>query len=183
MVLRLIGSEREIRGPQEPPFCFTDEAGKVLGCDVELAQTVCKSLACRFSPIDAEFSELLPRLAADRWTMTTGLFVSAERERSSTSRGRSGRERRAARTPGKSAWTFGLSVHFCRPEATLGVITDQIQHKTALENGVLPNGSLSSPRRQKPPSAWPAAQSMPMPASRWRIAAIWRDGPMPARGG
>lgn len=123
---------------QEPPFCFTDETGKVLGCDVELAQTICDELGITdFQPIEAEFAEMLPGLNAERWTMTTGLFVSAERQQLvdftrpiwSLSDGllvRKGNPRRIT----------GYRSIAADPKAKLGVITDQIQHRTALENGV-----------------------------------------------
>ena len=125
---------------QEPPFCFTDEAGKVLGCDVELAQMICNELGIAdFQPVEAEFAELLPGLNADRWTMTTGLFVSAERERLvdftrpiwSLSDGLLVRK-------GNPRGIVGYRSIAADPEARLGVITDQIQHQTALENGVPP---------------------------------------------
>ena len=125
---------------QEPPFCFTGDGGKVRGCDVELAETVCEKLGIKdFQPVEAEFAELLPGLNAERWTMTTGLFVSAERERIVNFT--------------QPIWLLGDGLLVRKdnpreivgyrsiatdPEAKLGVITDQIQHRTALENGVPP---------------------------------------------
>ena len=125
---------------QEPPFCFTDETGQVRGCDVELAQAVCEKLGIKdFEPVEAEFAELLPGLNAGRWDMTTGLFVSAERERIvdftrpiwSLSDGLLVRK-------GNPCGLAGYRSIAADPDARLGVITDQIQHKTALENGVPP---------------------------------------------
>jgi polar amino acid transport system substrate-binding protein len=123
---------------QEPPFCFTDQAGNVLGCDVELARAVCDELGIAdFEPVEAEFAELLPGLIGGRWTMTTGLFVSAEREKIVDFT--------------RPIWALGdgLLVRKGNPrglsgyqsitadaQATLGVITDQIQHQTAIANGV-----------------------------------------------
>jgi polar amino acid transport system substrate-binding protein len=125
---------------QEPPFCFTDKAGKVLGCDVELAQAVCDELGITdFEPVESEFAELLPGLAAGRWTMTTGLFITAERARIvdftrptwSLSDGLLVRK-------GNPLGISGYRSIAADPNVTLGVITDQIQHRTALENGVPP---------------------------------------------
>jgi polar amino acid transport system substrate-binding protein len=125
---------------QEPPFCFTDETGKVLGCDVELALAVCRKLGItEFEPVEAEFAELLPGLIAGRWDMTTGLFVSAERERTvdftrpiwSLGDGLLVRKDNPRRLTGYRSIAAD-------PGARLGVITDQIQHRTALENGVPP---------------------------------------------
>jgi polar amino acid transport system substrate-binding protein len=125
---------------QEPPFCFTVDAGVVRGSDVELARAVCDELGISdFEPVEAEFAELLPGLTAGRWTMTTGLFVSAERGRIVDFT--------------RPIWSLsdGLLVRKDNPrcltgyrsiaadhEARLAVITDQIQHQTALENGVPP---------------------------------------------
>jgi polar amino acid transport system substrate-binding protein len=125
---------------QEPPFCFTNETGDVLGCDVELAQAVCKEIGVTdFEPVEAEFAELLPGLIAGRWTMTTGLFVSTERQRIVDFT--------------RPIWALGdgLLVRQGNPRglsgyqsiaadehATLGIVIDQIQHQTALENGVPP---------------------------------------------
>lgn len=67
---------------QEPPFCFTDASGNLCGCDAILAQKVCQALGLdAFSPVEAEFANLLPGLASGQWDMTTGLFVSDERRK------------------------------------------------------------------------------------------------------
>lgn len=64
----------------EPPFNYIDAVGRVTGCDVELARHVFAQLSIeRFEPVEAEFAELLPGLAAGRWRMTTGLFGTEER--------------------------------------------------------------------------------------------------------
>ena len=44
---------------EEPPFCFTDAAGAVRGCDVELASAVCDRLGLPFEPVETEFANLL----------------------------------------------------------------------------------------------------------------------------
>ncbi|MBV8661504.1 MAG: transporter substrate-binding domain-containing protein, partial [Hyphomicrobiales bacterium] len=67
----------------EPPFCFRTEDGAVTGCDVEVARHVLRAVGVG-SPamVETEFAELLPGLADGRWDMTTGLFVTSERQRS-----------------------------------------------------------------------------------------------------
>lgn len=125
---------------EEPPFCFTDAAGAVRGCDVELASAVCNRLGLPFEPVETEFANLLPGLADGRWTMTTGLFVSEERKQLVDF--------------SRPIWalTDGLLVAADNPRglagyrsiaadggALLGVITDQVQYRTALENDVPPD--------------------------------------------
>ncbi|PSJ65686.1 transporter substrate-binding domain-containing protein [Kumtagia ephedrae] len=122
---------------QEPPFCFTNAAGAVEGCDVELARVVCDRLGRPFDPIETEFADLLPGLAEGRWSMTTGLFVSDERRKLvdftrpiwSLSDG-------LLVAVGNPRGLTGYRSVATDPNALLGVITDQIQHRTALENGV-----------------------------------------------
>lgn len=122
---------------EEPPFCFTESSGAVSGCDVELARAMCERLGLDFQPVETEFAELLPGLAKGRWTMTTGLFVSDER--------------RKLVDFSLPIWALadGLLVAEGNPRglagyrsiaadssALLGVITAQVQYRTALENGV-----------------------------------------------
>ena len=125
---------------QEPPFCFTDASGKVDGCDTKLASKICQMLELEhFSPIEAEFAELLPGVTNGRWDMTTGLFISDERRRLVDFT--------------RPIWSLpdGLMVakddplglkgyrSLARhPSAILAIISDQIQHQTALQNGVPP---------------------------------------------
>lgn len=125
---------------QEPPFCFTDALGRAGGCDTQLASKICQMLELAdFSPIETEFAELLPGVANGRWDMTTGLFISDER--------------RKLVGFTRPIWSLpdGLMVakddplglegyrSLARhPSALLAVISDQIQHQTALHNGVPP---------------------------------------------
>ncbi|RVD54574.1 transporter substrate-binding domain-containing protein [Mesorhizobium sp. M2D.F.Ca.ET.185.01.1.1] len=124
---------------QEPPFCFTDASGAITGCDVELAKRICQMLGEDFSSIETEFAELLPGLVDGRWDMTTGLFISEERSKLVDFT--------------RPIWSLpdGLMVARANPldltgyrsiarhpSAALAVISDQIQHQTALRNGVLP---------------------------------------------
>ena len=125
---------------QEPPFCFIDASGDVSGCDVKLAQKVCEMLELgTFSPIETEFAKLLPGLAKGQWDITTGLFVSDERKRSVDFT--------------RPIWVLqdGLLVVKGNPRgfkgyrsiaedeaALIAVISGQVQHQTALQNGVPP---------------------------------------------
>ncbi|CCV06490.1 Extracellular solute-binding protein, family 3 [Mesorhizobium metallidurans STM 2683] len=125
---------------REPPFCFSDASGEVAGCDTELARKVCQVLGLKvFSPVETEFARLLPGLASGEWGMTTGLFISDERKR--------------AVDFTRPIWVLpdGLLVakgnprdfrgyrSVARDEAALiGVISGQVQHQTALQNGVAP---------------------------------------------
>ncbi|MGX8007763.1 transporter substrate-binding domain-containing protein [Mesorhizobium sp. ORM8.1] len=125
---------------QEPPFCFTDAAGRLGGCDAQLAEKICQTLDFKdFSSIETEFVELLPGLREGRWDMTTGLFISEER--------------RKLVDFTRPIWSLpdGLMVAKGNPlelngyrslarhrSAVLAVISGQIQHQTALHNGVPP---------------------------------------------
>lgn len=125
---------------QEPPFCFRDADGRVSGCDVELARAVLAQIGVtEFTPVEAEFAELLPALNSGRWTMTTGLFITPERERE------------VAFTRPIWALPDGLMVQAGNPRglsgyasvaadanAILAVVTRQVQHESALRAGVPP---------------------------------------------
>ncbi|WP_246093982.1 MULTISPECIES: transporter substrate-binding domain-containing protein [Mesorhizobium] len=125
---------------EEPPFCFIGASGEVSGCDVELARRLGDMLGlASFEPIETEFADLLPGLIEGRWTMTTGLFVSEER--------------RQLVDFTRPIWALqdGLLVAKDNPRgfrgyqsiaadrtALIGVITGQVQHLTALHNGIAP---------------------------------------------
>ncbi|MDX8540284.1 transporter substrate-binding domain-containing protein [Mesorhizobium abyssinicae] len=123
---------------QEPPFCFTDSSGALCGCDAVLAEKVCQTLGLEgFSAVEAEFAALLPGLAEDRWDMTTGLFISDERKK------RVDFTRPIWSLPdglmvatGNPLGLDGYRALGRDPSATLGVISGQIQHQTALRNGI-----------------------------------------------
>lgn len=122
----------------EPPFNYVDASGRVTGCDVELARHVFSQLGIeRFEPVEAEFAELLPGLADDRWRMTTGLF------------GTEGRRTFAAFSRPIWALPDGLLVREGNPSqlsgytsvartsaARLAIIRAQFQHRSAMEFGV-----------------------------------------------
>lgn len=125
---------------QEPPFCFTDASGKLGGCDVKLAEKICRMLALAdFAPIETEFADLLPGVANGRWDMTTGLFISDERRKLvdftrpiwSLPDGLMVTKDNPLRVEGYRSLARN-------PSAILAVISDQIQHQTALQNGVPP---------------------------------------------
>ena len=118
----------------EPPFNFRDASGEIFGHDVEVAREVCRALSLNFEPVETEFAQLLPGLADGRWDMTTGLFATPERQ-----------EVAAFSRP---IWALpdGLLVKEGNPlqlsgyrsvgdsnSATLAVIRDQFQHRSAME--------------------------------------------------
>ncbi|SFD33939.1 polar amino acid transport system substrate-binding protein [Bosea sp. CRIB-10] len=66
----------------EPPFCWPGADGAAQGCDVELVTAALQALGItQFEQQLTSFAELLPGLAHGRWTITTPLFVTAERQR------------------------------------------------------------------------------------------------------
>ncbi|AZO77598.1 MULTISPECIES: transporter substrate-binding domain-containing protein [unclassified Bosea (in: a-proteobacteria)] len=66
----------------EPPFCWPAAGGTAQGCDVELVTAALEALGIiEFEQRLTTFAELLPGLASGRWTMTTPLFVTAERQK------------------------------------------------------------------------------------------------------
>lgn len=67
---------------EEPPFCFQGDDGRPHGSDVELVTAVMDAMGIdRFETRLTEFAELLLGLVDGRWTVTTPLFISAERQR------------------------------------------------------------------------------------------------------
>jgi len=66
----------------EPPFCWPGADGAAQGCDVELVSAALQALGVsQFERRPTTFAELLPGLTSGRWTLTTPLFVTAERQR------------------------------------------------------------------------------------------------------
>jgi polar amino acid transport system substrate-binding protein len=122
----------------EPPFCYRAADGDVTGCDVEVARHVALTLGyASFVPVETEFADLLPGLRSGRWHMTTGMFVTPERAG------------RAAFCRPVWALPDGLLVAGGNPRGIagydslardaglrLGVVQDQMQHRTALDLGV-----------------------------------------------
>lgn len=122
----------------EPPFCYRTTDDQVTGCDVEVARHVLQSVGAGvFVPVETEFAELIPGLLDGRWTMTTGLFAT--------------NERRQDVDFSRPVWALGdgLLVRAGNPQniggysslgngslLRLAVISDQVQHLTALSHGV-----------------------------------------------
>lgn len=66
----------------EPPFCWPAAGGAAQGCDVELVTAALQALGVsEFEQQLTTFAELLPGLASGRWTLTTPLFITAERQK------------------------------------------------------------------------------------------------------
>jgi polar amino acid transport system substrate-binding protein len=123
---------------QEPPFCALDETGEAIGCDVELARHILSALGVeRVDFVRTEFAELLPGLGDGRWTMTTGLFITPERARhvafSRPIWALPDGLLVAAGNP-KEIRDYGSIAR--DPSARIGVIRDQVQHRSALAAGI-----------------------------------------------
>ncbi|WP_172292685.1 transporter substrate-binding domain-containing protein [Pseudoruegeria sp. HB172150] len=121
----------------EPPFNFRDADDAVTGHDVEIARHVFGALGESFEPVETEFAQLLPGLATGDWHMTTGLFATEER--------------RLTALFTRPIWALpdGFLVRRGNPlaltgyrsvaqhgTATLAVIRDQFQHRSAVEFGL-----------------------------------------------
>lgn len=66
----------------EPPFCWPGREGVAEGSDVELIAAALRGLGISaFEQRLTSFAELLPGLVAGRWTITTPLFISPERQK------------------------------------------------------------------------------------------------------
>jgi polar amino acid transport system substrate-binding protein len=128
----------------EPPFCFPAPDGTAAGCDIEVAMHVLSMLGVQSIETRlVTFAELIPGVAAGRWTVNTPLFVTAER---------------AAKVVfSRPAWALadGLLVRGCDAETLtcyealasdarviVGVIADQVQERSALAAGV-PAGRIT----------------------------------------
>jgi len=125
----------------EPPFNDREDDGTVTGCDVELARYVFAKMGMdNFEPVEAEFADLLPGVAAGRWRMTTGLFETEERQ--------------IVASFSRPIWALpdGLLVANGNPLGLVGyrsvadqagcilaVIRDQFQHRSAVQFGIPKN--------------------------------------------
>jgi polar amino acid transport system substrate-binding protein len=107
---------------------------------VELARMVCGTLGLGgFRPVETEFAGLLPGLADRRWTMTTGLFISDERRKlADFTRPIWSLQDGLLVAKGNRHGFDGYRSVAADGTALIGVIADQIQHRTALQNGVPP---------------------------------------------
>lgn len=123
---------------EEPPFGWTDEAHAATGADIELAETVLRSIGVTHIEHHlTTFSELLPGVQAGRWDMNVPLFVTRERA-----------SQVAFSVP---VWAIGdgflvragnpkcldsYQAVAARDDARLGIIAGQVQHQSARVAGV-----------------------------------------------
>ena len=123
---------------EEPPFGYRGGSGTPVGCDVEVARRVYKMAGgLSLEAVETEFADLLAGLSSGRWEMTTGLFTTDQR--------------RGFVAFSRPIWALhdGLLVKAAAkgritgyrsialdPSLKLAVITDQVQHQTALRLGV-----------------------------------------------
>ncbi|GAA1016603.1 hypothetical protein Aple_085820 [Acrocarpospora pleiomorpha] len=120
----------------ERPFNYETD-GVLAGCDVALARAAFAVLGHPFEPVHATFGEMLPGLEDDRWDVTTGMFITPERER------------RAFFT--RPVWSLrdGLLVSdshryisgyaaLAEGEFMVAVLSGQVQRDHALRHGVAP---------------------------------------------
>ncbi len=122
----------------EPPFCWRNGAGKVVGLDIDVAFVVLKALGIETIETRlAAFADFTSGVAAGDWTINVPMFVTPER---------------AAKVAfSRPVWSLadGLMVRagdlgslvsyeaIGRNEtAVLGVVAGQVQHQTALQAGV-----------------------------------------------
>jgi len=123
---------------QEPPFCFRDGDGRVRGCDVELAEAMIRAIGGgTFDPVETEFVQLLPGLVDRRWLMTTGLFATDDRRKLvDFSRPIWALADGLLVRQADCDWITGYRALARDAKARLGIIMDQVQHKTALRLGM-----------------------------------------------
>ena len=126
----------------EPPFNYREPDGSVTGGDVELARYVLGELGHEFEPVEAEFAELLPGLAAGRWRMTTGLFATEERRKLALfSRPIWALPDGILLPRGNPSGATGYT-SLAATSARVAVIRDQVQHRSAVQFGVPPDRIL-----------------------------------------
>jgi polar amino acid transport system substrate-binding protein len=123
----------------EPPFAWPEPGGSAAGCDVELALTGLHAIGVRRVETRlTTFAELLPGVAAGRWTMNTPLFISPERAALVSFSHpvwalRDGFVVRARHPPGITSYRSVAAGGF-----VLALVTGQIQRQSALAAGVQP---------------------------------------------
>jgi polar amino acid transport system substrate-binding protein len=134
----------------EPPFAWPEPGGSAAGCDVELALTGLHAIGVRHVETRlTTFAELLPGVAAGRWTMNTPLFISPERAALvSFSRPvwalRDGFVVRAHHRPAIDSYRSVAADGF-----VLALVTGQIQRQSALAAGVQPAQILEFATQQE----------------------------------
>ncbi len=122
----------------EPPFNDRATDGRVIGCDVELAQHVLTEAGVtEIDMVETEFAALLPGLSDDRWDMTTGLFPTDDRRKiADFSRPIWALPDGLLVAPGNPLGLTGYVAIAKTTDARIAVIRDQVQHQTALDLGV-----------------------------------------------
>lgn len=129
----------------EPPFNYRTPEGRVVGCDVDIAREVCDALKLGpFEPIETEFASLLPGLETGAWQMTTGMLITDERRDYAVftrpiwalADGLLIRSDKASRIQGYRSIV-------ARPSLILAVVSEQEQHKTAKNLGVVDSQILT----------------------------------------
>jgi polar amino acid transport system substrate-binding protein len=122
---------------EEPPFCYRTADGAVTGADVELARHVLQEVGVgSITFIETEFAELIPGLSDGQWDMTTGLFITPERQRLVDFSQPIWALPDGLIVPSANPLKIDGYVSIARACARLGVVKDQVQHRTALDLGI-----------------------------------------------
>lgn len=127
----------------EPPFCFPAEGEAAQGSDVELVTAALAALGITsFERRLTTFAELLPGLVDGRWTITTPLFINAERlERVNFSLPVWSLADGLLTRPSDRAWLTSYEALARDAHARLAVVADQVQEQTGLDAGI-PDGRV-----------------------------------------
>lgn len=130
----------------EPPFNYRTDAGRVTGCDVELARIVLSMIGVETVEfVETEFSNLLPGLEQRRWDITTGLFDTEERRKTAAfSRPIWALSDDLLVLKGNPCKLDGYVSAAQTPHCRLAAIRDQVQHHAARQRHV--SGTARSTR-------------------------------------
>lgn len=122
----------------EPPFAQPRPSAEPAGCDIDLARTVLAAIGVREVEMRlTTFDELLPGVAAGRWTINTPLFVTPQRAASvAFSRPVWALNDGLVVRAGDTHRLNGYRAIALDPSARLGVVRGQVQRDTALKTGV-----------------------------------------------
>jgi len=124
----------------EPPFFSPTSSGDPIGCDIELTRTVLERIGVeRIEFVLTTFGELIPGLLAGRWHVNTPIFITADRSQLidfslPVWAAGDGFIVRAADTRDFSSYQVIAADATIR----LGVVTGQVQQRTAAGAGVPP---------------------------------------------
>lgn len=127
----------------EPPFCHPGKGGGAEGSDVELVAATLAALGLpKFEAQLTTFAELLPGLVSGRWTLTTPLFITPERQAivdfsrpvwSLT-------DGLLVRSGAQERWTGYRAI--ASANARLVVVGGQVQEQTGVDAGIAPDKVL-----------------------------------------